>query len=159
ASTTGIDLGFATGVSLTPDEKKLYAGYPGVPETLIFDVDRIKQIVEDPANADTLSRQPIDLAFGGVNLPPIEFNGPSARDISFQNPEIIKLAPPVGLTPATAGTLITPTFTWQLGPTVQGATISDVKIYVSTFPQGSGLFPNDSLPGAPAGDSNPTRIL
>jgi DNA-binding beta-propeller fold protein YncE len=139
AATDQVPNSFPDNLVISADGTRLYAAFRSVGVVEAFDVNEIRQTVESAA-ASQLTTTPINLINDLINLG--GFGGGRPQGLAIQN-GILKLVAPVGVAQGDT----TPTFTWNTGG------IDGVKstIYISVFPQGKGLFPDD-FEGAHAPD-------
>src|SRR6185436_16938464 len=198
AGTRPIPWSFPDNLVISPDGHTLWAGYYGTHAIFAFDVDEIKRTVEGkvtsaftgrPVSLDDLQIRPIDdmnglidlkaqywQDFNGVfgvphdNPPGSNPRGPIAsgglpQGLAVQN-NFLRLIAPLGIEPNR-----TPAFLWDFS----GVDVAKVSLYVSVFPAGQGLMPEDRLFKFPDpdlakrgitadllavnGDFNPNRIV
>ncbi len=165
AGTRPIPWSFPDNLVISPDGRTLWAGYYGTHAIFAFDVDEIKKTVEGrvingqtgrPITLDELQRDPIDdlnpridlkadyRRFDGIfqvpfdNPPGSNPRGPIAsgglpQGLAVQN-NFLRLVAPLGVEPSRR-----PTFQWDFS----GVEVREVRLYVSVFPAGQGLLPED----------------
>ncbi|MDC0835934.1 DNA/RNA non-specific endonuclease, partial [Geitlerinema sp. CS-897] len=165
AGTRSLPEARVNGVALSGDGKALYAAYPGLESTFVFEVEQMLATASNPSHWEDLRSQPIEEInpniFLAGRLRTIE--NPATGEQRYEVDPDDPLAPistegedysvTVASTPAWDISLNPPTTTWSedaLTPTLtwefddlDSGSVEQVNLYLSTFDEGEGLLPGD----------------
>ncbi|NLS91835.1 MAG: hypothetical protein GXX96_06600, partial [Planctomycetaceae bacterium] len=159
-ATVPIEYGDADDLAISSDGSRLFASYMGYGEILIMDTAKAIAAATRPEADDT----PIDIIDPGLHIAPLTVQGGGtlgmAQGISLQPTSGLTLTAPVNEAMRNEGAqVVNPTFKWKVtGAAVAGQPVTST-LYVSTFPLGEGLFPDDFESGSGVEDCHPNRIL
>ncbi len=165
STTAPIPQGAADSLVLTTGGRFLYATYRGANDVLVFDVHRIIQEL-DEFEPSQLELYPIDLLTSGINREGIHTGG-IPTGLSVQPGGFLKLINPITTIGNQDQAVEIPTFRWEIDRNIIGPQPVDCTLYVSTFPWGEGLLPNDTYEDPDdlaklltnTADLHPNRIL
>ncbi|GAB1539092.1 hypothetical protein NUACC21_17570 [Scytonema sp. NUACC21] len=176
AATRPISMGLTNDLVVTSDNRYLYATYPGISSTLLYDVREIIQTIKDTSAAE-LNKKSLDNINSKVAVAApwgesqqIGAGVSIGLSIASDKP-LINLNEPTATGVYNIDTLL-PTFRWNFdGETTNSSDvcsnpdsndIKEVNLYVSVFKEGEGLLPSDNwgkLDLIGLADTNPNRIL
>ncbi|PPT05015.1 hypothetical protein CKA32_004457 [Geitlerinema sp. FC II] len=162
AGTRSLPEARVNGVALSGDGKTLYAAYPGLESTFVFDVEQMLATASNPSHWEDLKLKPIEELnpniFLAGRLRTIE--NPATGEQRYEVDPDDPLAPlstegeDYSVTVASTVDVVslnsppsddlTPTLTWDFEE-IDEDDISEIHVFVSTFEEGEGLFPWDEV--------------
>ncbi|WP_017659677.1 hypothetical protein [Baaleninema simplex] len=162
AGTRSLPEAQVNGVALSGDGKALYAAYPGLESTFVFDVEQMLATASNPSHWEDLRSQPIEelnpniFLAGRLKTTENPITGERRYEVDPDDPLApittdgedysVTVASTVDVVSLNAapGDDLTPTLTWDFEE-IDEDDISEINVFVSTFEEGEGLFPGDNV--------------